>query len=183
MINEGRPEHKKVDFAFDGGKNMKTIQITEQNRYNTGDIAKWIRQTLKAEHPDLKISVRTHYYSCGSSISLAIMKSRKIKILKDLQDIPESEINRMAVARNQTNDETLAWLKERLEKGHYNINKNWVDDDWGLTDKGKDKLKKVIDIANRYNYNNSDSMTDYFDVNYSLDISLGKWEVGFVDGG
>jgi hypothetical protein len=36
----------------------------------------------------------------------------------------------------------------------------------------KEIVKKLQDVCNLYNYDNSDIMTDYFDKNYSLNISL-----------
>ena len=29
-------------------------------------------------------------------------------------------------------------------------------------------------------YNNSDSMSDYFDIAYYLDVNIGKWDKGYV---
>lgn len=36
-----------------------------------------------------------------------------------------------------------------------------------------DKLVRIFEILNKTNYNNSDTMTDYFDVGYYLDFSIG----------
>lgn len=40
-------------------------------------------------------------------------------------------------------------------------------------------LKRIIDIANEGNYDNSDIMTDYFDVGWYFDLSIGKWDKPF----
>ena len=41
-----------------------------------------------------------------------------------------------------------------------------------LTTRFWDKLCKVFEISNQWNYNNSDAMTDYFDIGYYLDIDI-----------
>jgi len=38
-------------------------------------------------------------------------------------------------------------------------------------------------IANYYNYDDSDSMTDYYSVNFSLHLGLGEYDKPFIDGG
>jgi hypothetical protein len=45
-----------------------------------------------------------------------------------------------------------------------------------LTTKFWDKLNKIYEISNQWNYNNSDSMTDYFDIGYYLDININSPE-------
>lgn len=63
--------------------------ITEENKYSTKDIAKWVRQTLKKTFPGIKFSVRTEYYSMGSSIHLTVVESKKIKFVKDFSLLSE----------------------------------------------------------------------------------------------
>lgn len=43
-----------------------------------------------------------------------------------------------------------------------------------------DVLKKIIAIVNANNYDNSDTMTDFFDVGYYVHIEQGKWDKPFV---
>lgn len=43
-----------------------------------------------------------------------------------------------------------------------------------------DILKKMIAIVNAKNYDNSDTMTDYFDVGYFVHIEQGKWDKPYV---
>lgn len=41
-----------------------------------------------------------------------------------------------------------------------------------FTDKYYNKLMKIYDIANQWNYDRSDRMTDYFEIGYYLDIKF-----------
>lgn len=157
------------------------IEINETNKYNTKDIAKWVRQTLKREMPDFKFSVRIETYTGGSSMSITMLRS-PVRLLKRLGEIEEQEILRLMNARNDTRDEVLGFIKQRLDSDHHDINQYYVDEDWSLTEKGKKICSKVLDIANKYNWDNSDAMTDYFDVNYYLDLKLGDYDRPFIDG-
>lgn len=49
-------------------------------------------------------------------------------------------------------------------------------DYWELTTYFFERLQKIWKIANQWNYDNSDLMTDYFDVGYYLDIDIKKPE-------
>ena len=50
-----------------------------------------------------------------------------------------------------------------------------------LTKEGHDLLKRVVEIVNQYNYNHSDAMTDYYIVNFSFDLELGKWDKPMIE--
>jgi hypothetical protein len=75
-------------------------------------------------------------------------------------------------------------MNVRLMKGDFNpftnpdtkslpINWRWIKDNDSLTEKAKNVLSEVINISQKYNWDNSDPMTDYFDVNYYLNMSIG----------
>lgn len=56
------------------------------------------------------------------------------------------------------------------------VNTYWIDEH-GY--KHSDILKRIIEIGNTGNHNNSDVMTDYFDVGWYFDLSLGQWNKPF----
>ena len=58
------------------------------------------------------------------------------------------------------------YFQENLKRSHY----------WELTTRFFERLQKIFQIANQWNYDNSDTMTDYFDVGYYLDIKIKKPE-------
>ncbi len=60
------------------------------------------------------------------------------------------------------------------------INPYHVESDKQLSDEVKEVLSKIIKALNSQNHDNSDSMTDYFDVGYYLDLRFGKWDKPFV---
>lgn len=42
------------------------------------------------------------------------------------------------------------------------------------------ELKRIWEIIEKRNWNNSDPMTDYFDVNFYSHFQIGKWDKPFV---
>ena len=88
---------------------QELMEITEENKYSTKDIAKWIRQTLKKDFPNCKFSVQTEYYSMGSSIHLTILQS-DVRIIKKVSEITPEDILRLGNARNLSEEETIKML-------------------------------------------------------------------------
>lgn len=64
------------------------------------------------------------------------------------------------------------------EKGHLVVNEYHYQSQY----KGKAKafLSEVIPALNNGNHDNSDAMTDYFDVGWYIKISVGKWNKPYV---
>lgn len=156
--------------------------INEKNKYSTKDITKWVRQTLKENFPDLKFSVTFSSYSGGSSMSVAVIESKTMRFLKTFEEISETEIRSIANARNDSVEEVKTWIKKVMESTKCDINQYHIESDWQITDQGKKVLKAIMKIVNKHNWDKSDSMIDYFDVNYYVNISLGKWNKPFKDG-
>lgn len=46
--------------------------------------------------------------------------------------------------------------------------------------KAKEFLLKAVEILNTGNYDNSDSMTDYFDVGHYVRVNVGRWDKPYV---
>lgn len=59
---------------------------------------------------------------------------------------------------------------------HGSVNHYHIDSDHRLTGTAKAVLQRAVEIANAENWDNSDSMTDYFDVNYYFDLHVGCWD-------
>jgi hypothetical protein len=67
-------------------------------------------------------------------------------------------------------------LEDRTE-GYNNIYHGSIDRKF----KGEllETLKKIVAALNMDNYDNSDIMTDYFDVGHYVNINVGKWDKPF----
>lgn len=67
-------------------------------------------------------------------------------------------------------------LTSAEEKGYTSLNPYYIESDPSLTDEAKDVMSKVKEITNKYNYDNSDIQSDYFDVNFYLGLSIGSYD-------
>ena len=163
---------------------MAELTKTEKINLGTTEIAKRIRKQLKTEFPGCKFSVTTEKFAGGSSIGINLMKAHR-KTIRDIKDIPDTGVTRLGERF------TRGDIEQRQKKKYHQLNKyalreEYDDRDWCngvfLTEQGHNLLQKVVKIADYYNYDDSDLQTDYFSVNYYLDIELGKWNKAFEDG-
>jgi hypothetical protein len=58
-------------------------------------------------------------------------------------------------------------------RGHISVNTYWIEDHF--TGIAKDCLLELKAAMMTGNHDNSDIMTDYFDVGWYIDIKIGKW--------
>lgn len=65
-----------------------------------------------------------------------------------------------------------------VRSGEYLVNEYHVDDHCKV-EEVKEVLKKIIKAMNSQNYDNSDRMTDYFDVGYYTELRFGDWKKDF----
>ncbi len=162
------------------------MELTQEQKIELGttEIAKRIRQQLKQEYPSCKFSVRSEYFSMGSAITISLMVADR-RIKRNMSEIPEQAF------LNVGNGYSKEDIEDRQNKKYHQLNQyalkdgydpaNWCNGVF-LTEQGHNLLKRVVQIAQQYNYNNSDPQTDHFDVNFYLHIELGKWNKEFIDG-
>jgi hypothetical protein len=160
-----------------------SLTKSEKISLSTKEIAKRIRVQLKEEFPECKFSVVTDYYSMGSSITVALMVAdRKIKLR--FEEIPERAFGDYE-SRHYTADE----LKRAQTRDYHQLGRfydEYKSYSWSngvfLTYQGYKLLKRVTQIADQYNYDDSDIQTDYYSVHFSFSLHLGKYDKPFVDG-
>jgi len=154
---------------------LKQLTKSEKSNLSTTEISKIIRQQFKKEFPGCKFSVTSQYYSGGSSISV-YLKESKIKIIRDFKDI-----NEVALLDYESRGYTKEQLKDFQSNKHHGLNPYSLREDFNeynwcngvfLTEDGFKLLKRVVEIVDYYNYDESDSQTDYYCVNFSFHIGL-----------
>ena len=163
------------------------MEDSEKRKMSTKEIAKEIRTKLKKEFSQDKFSVCMESYAGGSSITVSLIETNT-KIIKDFDDIPEEAIRRQTEQCNYS----IEQLKELQSKKYHQLNAHTLKEEYNpmywnngvfLTKTGFNLLKKVVKIVDYYNYDHSDSTTDYYDVNFSFDLELGKWNKPLVEKG
>lgn len=90
--------------------------------------------------------------------------------------ITESDL--YAMTDEEREEARRVYVGECIKKYYeFRFGNNWNNkraDFWELTTAFFEKCRAAYLIANQWNYNNSDSMTDYYDVGYYLDIDVKK---------
>ena len=144
---------------------MNQILLTQSEKISIGikEITKRIRDQLKQEFKGCDFSVVKESYSMGCSIHISLMKAN-FKVIKDFSNIPEEAFLKLD---SYTREDIKKFQEERVHQ----LNCYFGDYDptiWSngifLTEKGFNLFKRIVEISNQYNWNNSDSQIDYFDV-------------------
>ena len=67
-----------------------------------------------------------------------------------------------------------------IDFGTDRINEYWYKDHFSDNPEALAFLSEVIPAMNNGNHDNSDMMTDYFDVGWYVSVNLGKWDKPYV---
>ena len=67
-----------------------------------------------------------------------------------------------------------------IDFGTDSINEYWYKDHFADNPEALAFLSEVIPAMNEGNHDNSDMMTDYFDVGWYISVRLGKWDKPYV---
>ena len=123
------------------------------------DIAKAVRKDLKKEFgKTMKFSVRTKRFTGGQELTVTIKKANE-SYFKTLKEFEQEHL-----FEKLDNPSLYESLLTRFKRHDYNALKDEV-------------VKKVNEIANNYNFDNSVSQIDYFDNNYYCFVGGDRIEV------
>ncbi len=139
----------------------RMAQVAEEKRIARGEgtkyerylditkIAKLVRADLKVQLPGYMFSVRTKRFSGGQSLTV------------DIKGLPEGVV--------LLNEAHLAW-----EKDHpHDIYQSYPEEARSRYSADvKAAIQVIHDIVGAYNHDRSDTMTDYFDVNFYTHIGV-----------
>ena len=64
--------------------------------------------------------------------------------------------------------------------GYEDVNVYWVKDHYKDEPEKMDFLLKVLEIINKGNHDRSDIMSDYFDVGFYVNLTIGQWDKPYV---
>lgn len=131
------------------------------NQETKAKLAPKIKAVLKKYKLKGSLSVRNHLTLCLT------VKSGAIDFLGELQPAPEHA--RLPRWTTRTRD---------FGYGHLNVNPYHYQNHF--TGTALKFLSEVIPAMNVGNHDNSDPMTDYFDVGWYVDVNIGKWNKPYV---
>lgn len=139
-------------------------------RYEAGrslkEIAQLVRAYVKEFFPDYRFSVRTHYASMCQEL-LIDMKEAPAEIFKTYEEMTEDDIHDcIRIATRNSEWKLNSWTKDEAKA---ELERIWSTRGTAykcLTDKTRATVKAVDEYVNSFNYDDSDAMIDYFDVNF-----------------
>lgn len=131
------------------------------------EIAKEIRKVLKETFwKDFKFSVTTD----RNAINMEILEWPIDFYTKEYLE-----------AEKNKDWDTMQKLKEKEWKTFFKMNDDKIyKEHTYYTEKWREILDLVEKIHELYNYDKSDSMTDYFDVNYYWQVRIWKWNKAYI---
>lgn len=144
---------------------------------STTDIAKIIRCYCKEKYPTWKFSVTSKYFSGGSEINIALMEAPIDIFDREYFKLPQNTEYRRCEGYRMD-----CWrFDEMSEAGEYYMQLHSIrarDDSPWFNDIGYQVMYDVFSFMQSYNYDDSDSMADYFSCNFYYSIGIGKWNKG-----
>lgn len=162
-----------TDFGWEGSRYNSSMTTTE--------ISKAIKVYCKEKYPTWKFSVTSKYFSGGSSINISVMEAPEQ--IFDLDACHKAYAEHLEAEKagyyggmglgmdieKLLNEGKMYWQLHSISE-HY---KEY------FTEYGFSVLEDVYGFMQSYNYDDSDSMIDYFDCNFYSSIYIGKWDKGF----
>jgi hypothetical protein len=130
------------------------------------DIAALVRTNLKREFPACTFAVRIERYSMGQSMHVALTKAPFEVFASDV-DVNGNRRTRDYAQLNEFQLRDAYAAEDKICNGTY------------LTTDAWNTMVRVEQIVNTENWDNSDSQTDYFDVNYYTHFAIGRWDKPF----
>jgi len=138
---------------------------------STKDIAERIRHFCKKQYPDCKFSI-TKRDSRAIELSLMVAPFEVF----EKPDIEKAQFTRSI----HTPEECVRYWQMVIDKGHHTVNEYYINEDICLNARGKEIMQFLKDCTLVYNYDDSDAQTDYFNTNFYITLSIGKWDKPFI---
>ena len=146
------------------------------------EISKLIKTDLKKKYPECHFSVVTKKFAGGGSISISLMSAPFEPFDNNIERMKNSDF-----FRQESIEERIKKFKEIHAGGYaqlnqYALNRNDFENGCNgtlLTKQCYEIMKYVYRLSNSFNYDDSDSMIDYFNTNYYLHLNIGKWDKPF----
>lgn len=184
--NTAEPQNQTTETADSTRRRFYTEWGWEGSRYNssmsTTEISKAIKIYCKEKYPTWKFSVTSKYFAGGSSIDVSIMEAPEQIFDLGACRKAYTEYNDLRDTYGYTGSRGLSINIDKMfaeDKVHWQLNS--VNDRYReyFTEYGFSVLEDVYKFMQSYNYDDSDSMTDYFDCNFYDSLNIGKWNKGF----
>lgn len=161
--------HNYTGNAWQGDRYDNSLDIKE--------IAKRVRLELRKEFPLCVFSVTIERYSGGQAMNIALM-SAPFEAVLHIGNI--DPISRVFTPSNTPITGEAQLNGYAFRDGFNSTNPKGLNNGAQLSKEGWHAMEKAYQIANSYNFDDSNAMIDYFHTNFYLHIEIGKWNKPFV---
>lgn len=166
LVNNLNKVAMENSYSQNGWKGMNY-----ESSLTTSDMTKIMRQTLKQQYPDCKFSVTKQHVG---AICISLM-SAPFNVF-ETPDVNKASGHDL---RYGEEDFMNSW-KRTIERGSFGVNHYYITESKFLTEKAKEVMTFCKKLADSFNFDDSDVMTDYFNTNFYLTLEIGKWSKPFI---
>jgi len=133
----------------------------------------YMSQEMKKElAPAIKAVLKK--YNMKGFIGVENNSSLVVNIKQGTLDLVENWLaNHKYETQYNTQEMIDGWVEETRKQAHIQVNPYCID--WCYSGECESFLSELIEAMMIGNHNNSDAMTDYFDVGWYININIGKW--------
>ena len=110
-------------------------------------------------------------------------QEKKKKLAPKIKDILKRHNMKGTLSVDNYSSLRLTLQSGSIDFGTDSINEYWYKDHFADNPKALNFLSEVIPAMNVGNHDNSDPMTDYFDVGWYISVNLGRWDKPYVYNG
>lgn len=134
-------------------KHIRKFDNFVNEAYVSKEKMKQVQTEIKEAYPEYKFSIKKKHYS---TVDIAIL-SGPLEL----------------ITKNNKKPEDYGYRYEQ-------VNPFWIEEHYKDSPEISEFLQGVVSIANKGNHNNSDLMTDYHDVGFYINLSIGDWDKPYV---
>jgi|LGVE01.1.fsa_nt_gb hypothetical protein len=167
MIETGRKGYPNAYTPY------SWMGVNYNRHLDTKSISKLIRKELKLLYPSCKFSITTKY----NHIAICLMVTNRTPFEVD------ANINYDLLASRDywsTNKEIQERFKNIRHEMYLSVNQFYIDKASLLNKGAKEMFAKIKDMLDSFNFDDSDSQTDYFHTNFYVGLSVGRWDKPLV---
>lgn len=178
-------ENSYSGYGWKGVNSDKHLSIKE--------IGKLIKKELKKKYPDAVFSVTSGGNWSYNSLDICLLKDINNPLnsfenaIKEAEKCPShtriiadySKWCGLTEKEIQESEEAKKFLKNRLDSKNITVNQYHISEDYELSEYGKQLFTYIKKLCDSFNYDDSNSMTDYFNCGFYLDLRIGKYDKKF----
>ena len=107
-------------------------------------------------------------------------QEKKKKLAPKIKDILKKYNMKGTLSVDNYSTLNLNLKSGSVDFGTDRVNEYWYKDHFADNPHALSFLSEVIPAMNVGNYDNSDLMTDYFDVGWYISVNIGKWDKPYI---